>query len=293
MYRGELKRRAIKNIILSSGENGATVGQIMQQLKQLKIIISRQQIHKYLKEPWAYKDGNKYFMKHAIMYDDWSALSEYINELQYFSFFRDLWQDRDFQSNFRKNSLEDMIFQFSNQVGALLSYIIIEALRPTETLKPMRNRKKLTIDFVRDALSPEYLLQTFLAILAHNFGDRYQIGPLEVVTDEYGNVVKGDYGRIKKSIIKNSSIAPEINELYINKNQNPLQDLIDAYNRVYPHLHDLIEKNFKKYIDKEEGWKSCDHIWEPIIIHKIGAGYECQICFRKISEEKYKRISRN
>jgi hypothetical protein len=66
-----------------------------------------------------------------------------------------------------------------------------------------------------------------------------------------------------------------------------------AYNRVYPRLHDLIEKSFKKYIDREEKWSTCDHLWESIIIHKIGIGYKCHVCFRKISEEKFKRIFLN
>ena len=296
--RGEFRRRDLRDIILSSGESGITVGQIIAQLsKRLKKAITRQQVHHYLNEPWAknllYKEGDRYFMKHVVMYDDWSVFSAFINELQYFSNFKDLWQDREFQSNLQKNSLENILFQFSNRVGALLCYTIIEALRPTETLKLIRDRKKIAIEFVRDALAPEYLLQTFLAALPYDFRDRYKIGPLEIVTDEHGKTVKDEYGNIKKSTIKNRNISPEINEFYISSNQNPLQDLIDAYNRVYPRLHDLIEKNFKKYIDIEEKWSTCDHLWEPIIIHKIGVGYKCHICSKKISEEKFKKISLN
>jgi hypothetical protein len=245
-YRGELKRRDIRDIILSSGEYGVTVGQIMTQLsKQLKKAISRQQVHNYLKEPWAksllYKEGDRYYMKHVVTYDDWSVFSEFINELQYFSNFKELWKDLELQSDFQKNSLEDVIFQFSNQIGALLSYIIIEALRPTETVKLRQVRKRIAIKFVRDALAPEYLLQTFLATLPYNFRERYKIGSLEIITDEHGKIVKDEHGNIKKSTIKNSSIAPEINEFYISKNQNPVQDLIHAYNRVYSHLHDWRE----------------------------------------------------
>jgi hypothetical protein len=235
MTRGEFRRRDLRDIILSSGESGVTVGQIVAQLsKRLKKAITRQQVHNYLKEPWAkslvYKDGNRYYMKHIVMYDDWSIFSAFINELQYFSNFKELWQDLEFQSDFQKSSLEDMIIQFSNQVGALLSYIIIEALRPTETVKLMQTRKKIAIKFLRDAFSPEYLLQTFLATLPYNFRDRYKIGPLEIVTDEHDKVVKDEHGNIKKSTIKNSSIsiAPEINEFYISENQDPLQDLIDG-----------------------------------------------------------------
>ena len=304
--RGEFKRRELRDIILSSGEDGITFGQIEAQLsKRLKNAISSQQVHNYLKEPWAksllYKKRNRYFMKHVVMYDNWSVFSAFFNEFQYFSNFRDLWQDREFQSTFQKNSLENILFQFSNQIGALLSYLIIEALRPTETIKLKQVRKEIAIKFVRDAFSPEYLLQTFLATLPYDFRDRYKIGPLEIVTDEYGKIVKDEYGNIKKSTIKNSSIAPEINEFYISENQNPVQDLVHAYNRVYPHLHDLLEREYRKYVGREyadsvdiQDWGTCDHEeWEKIIIHKIGVWYKCKKCFRNIKEEEFKRIFLN
>ena len=288
--RGEFKRREVRDIILSSGEEGIIFGQIEVQLsKRLKKTISRQQLHNYLKEPWAkslfYKEGNRYFMKHVVTHDDWSVLSAFINELQYFSNFKDLWRGREFQSDFQKNSLGNMLFQFSNQVGALLSYIIIEALRPTETLKLMQVRKKIAIKFVRDAISPEYLLQTFLATLPFDFREKYGIGPWQIIKDEQGEN--------KKSMIQNNDIGPEINELYISKNQNPLQDLIDAYNRVYPRLHDLLEREYRKYIDRDQEWDTCEHEWETITIHKIGVGYKCHKCFRKIEEEEFKRIFLN
>ena len=295
--RGEYKRRDLRDIILSSGEVGVTVSQIVTKLEKQGKATTRQQVHNYLKEPWAksllFKEGDRYFMKHVVMYDDWSVFSAFINELQYFPNFKDLWRDREFQSNLQKNSLEDVIFQFSNQIGALLSYIIIEALRPTETVKLRQVRKKIAIKFVRDAFSPEYLLQTFLAILPSDFRDRYKIGSLEIVTDEHGN--------IKKSTIKNGNIAPEINEFYISENQNPVQILIHAYNKVYPRLHDLLEKEYRKYVGREYGdgadiqdWGTCDHEeWEKIIIHKIGVWYKCQKCFRTIKEEEFKRIFLN
>lgn len=68
-----------------------------------------------------------------------------------------------------------------------------------------------------------------------------------------------------------------------------MRDLIHAYNRVYPRLHDLLEKEYRKYARREYGDSidvqddgACDHkVWEKIIIHKIGTLYKCQKCFRK------------
>jgi hypothetical protein len=287
--RGEFRRRDLLDIIRSSGESGVTAGQIVAQLsKRLINPVTRQRVHHYLKEPWArnlvYKDGHRYYMKHIVMRDDWSIFSAFINELQYFSNFKGLWQNREFQSGFQKNSLENTLFQFSNQVGALLSYIIIEALRPTETLKLMRDRQKIAVEFVRDAISPEYLLQTFLATLPYHFRDKNGIGPWEIITDNQGK---------KKRSIRNSDEPPEINQLYISENQNPLQDLIDSYNQVYPHFHDLLERGYRNYVNRNQEWSICDHEWETITIHKIGVGYRCHKCFRKIAEEEFRRIFLN
>jgi hypothetical protein len=166
MFRGELKRRDLIEFIRSSGDLGVKVDQIVTHFSKQGKAISRQQVHNYLKEPWAksllYKEGSRYFMKHMILHDDWSIFSAYINELQYFSDFKDLWRNWHLHSDLQKNSLEDMLFQFSNKIGALISYIMIEALGPTETPKVVQDRKKIAIEFVRNAISPEYLLQTFL-----------------------------------------------------------------------------------------------------------------------------------
>jgi hypothetical protein len=112
-----------------------------------------------------------------ILYDNWSIFSAFINELQYFPNFKELRRDLEYRSDLQKNSLEDMLFKFSNQVGALLCYIIIESLRPTETPKLIQDRKKIAIEFVRDAISPQNLLQTFLATLPYDFREKYGIGP--------------------------------------------------------------------------------------------------------------------
>jgi hypothetical protein len=305
MFRGELKRRDLLEFIRSSGERGVTVRQIVAHFSKQGKAITRQQVHNYLREPWAksllYREGSRYFMKHMIMYDDWSIFSAFINELQYFSNFKDLWKNRDLHPDLGKNSLEDMLFQFSNQIGALISYIMIEALGPIETPKVVQDRKKVVIEFVRDAISPEYLLQTFLATLPYDFRERYGIGPWKIETDDQGKIVTDGLGRNMKSMQRNNSIAPEINQLYINENQNPAQDLINAYNRVYLGLHDLLERGYRKYVGREyvdrvdrvQDWVTCDHEWETKIIHKIGVGYKCHKCFRKIAEKEFKKIFLN
>lgn len=294
MFRGELKRRDLLEFIRSSGEHGVTVRQIVTHFSKQGKAITRQQVHGYLREPWAkillHKEGSRYFMWHIVTYDDWSVLSAFINKLQYFSNFKDLWQDREFQSNFQKNSLENMLLQFSNRVGALLSYAIIEALRPTEILKLLPDRQKIAIEFVRDAISTEYLLQTFLATLPYDFRNKHKIGPLEIVTDEYGEIAKDDLGRVKKSTIKSSNIAPEINEFYVSEKQNPLLDLIDAYNSVYPHFHDLLDRSYRKYVNRNQERSTCKHSWNVISIHKIGVGLKCHKCFRVTSEKKFEEL---
>jgi hypothetical protein len=79
-----------------------------------------------------------------------------------------------------------------------------------------------------------------------------------------------------------------------------MQELIKAYDSVYPRLHGLLERGYKEYVGREyvnrvdirdiEDWGTCDHEWENIIIHKIGVWYKCRKCFRQIAEEEFKRI---
>ena len=74
--------------------------------------------------------------------------------------------------------------------------------------------------------------------------------------------------------------------------------LVHAYNRVYPRLHDLLEREYRKYVGREyadsvdiQDWGTCDHEeWEKIIIHKIGVWYKCKKCFRTY---KGRRIQKN
>jgi ribosomal protein S7 len=70
-------------------------------------------------------------------------------------------------------------------------------------------------------------------------------------TDEHGKIVVDALGKNRKSVIQNNSIAPEINQLYINENQNPMQELIKAYDNVNPRLHDLLERGYKEYVGRE------------------------------------------
>ena len=138
-------------------------------------------------------------------------------------------------------------------------------------------------------MQAENLLQSFLAALPYNFRDRYRIGPLEIVIDEHGKIVKDEHGNIKKSTIKNGNISPEINQFYISKNQNPLQDLIDAYNRIYPNLYDSFEKGYREHVSMKPKAR-CDHEWETINIHKMGEGYKCHKCLHTIEKEAFKRV---
>jgi hypothetical protein len=287
-YVGLQKRRKIRDIVLSSGTHGISASEINTNLRSQNIKISKPQLNDYLRQECSagrfYKSGTKYVVDSLVIIDDWSILADYINHLQYFVMFNGLPIGNWLQQNFDDDTLENALLRFSNRLGALISYVIIEALRPTEHLKLQRHRQQIALRFVKDSISPANLLQSFLAALPYNFRDRNRIGPLEIVTDEHGN--------FKKSTIKNSNIAPEIDQFYISKNENPLQDLIDAYNRIHPKLYDLFEKGYREYVGMKPEAR-CDHEWETINIHKIGEGYKCHKCLHTIEKEAFKRIFLN
>jgi hypothetical protein len=152
-------------------------------------------------------------------------------------------------------------------------------------------------------LSPPNIFCRHFWSLPYNFRKKYGIGPWKIETDDQGEILIDDLGRNRKSMQRKKSIAPEINQLYINENQNPIQELIKAYDNVYPRLHGLLERGYREYVGEEyvdrvdihdiEDWGTCDHEWENIIIHKIGVWYKCRKCFRQIAEEEFKRIFLN
>jgi hypothetical protein len=326
-YVGIQKRRKIRDIVLSSGTFGISASKINTSLSKQGIKISKQQLNDYLKQECSagrfYKSGTKYVVDSLITFDDWSIFADYITRIQYFTMFSELPVNNCLQQEFNDDMLEDALLKFSSRLGALISYVIIEALRPTEYLKLQQHRQQIALRFVKDSISPENLLQSFLAALPYNFRDRYRIGvspELEIVKDEHGAIVKDEHGNFKKFTIrigdspeleivadensktikdehgnfkkftiKNNNIAPEINQFYINKNQNPLQDLINAYNRIYPKLYDLFEKGYREYVSMTPEAR-CDHEWETINIHKIGEGYRCHKCLHTIEKEAFKRV---
>lgn len=295
-YVGIHKRRKIRDIVHSSGTYGISASEINTNLSKQNIKISKPQLNDYLKQECSagrfYKSGTKYVVDSLVTFDDWSIFADYITRMQYFAIFNGLPVSNCLQQKFNDDTLEDALFKFSSRLGALISYVIIEALRPTEHLKLQRHRQQIALRFVKDSISPENLLQSFLAALPYNFRDRYRIGPLEIVTDEHGKIVKDEHGNIKKSTIKNSNISPEINQFYISKNQNPLQDLIDAFNRIYPNLYDSFEKGYREHVSMKPAAR-CDHEWETISIHKMGEGYKCHKCLHTIEKEAFKRVFLN
>ena len=106
-------------------------------------------MHNYLKQECSagrfYKSGTKYVVDSLVTFDDWSIFADYITRLQYFAMFNGLPVDNYLQQNFNDDALEDVLFKFSSRLGALISYIIIEALRPTEHLKLQRHRQQIAV----------------------------------------------------------------------------------------------------------------------------------------------------
>jgi hypothetical protein len=272
---GVQKRRKIRDIVLSSGTHGISVSEINAKLSARQIKISRQQLHDYLKQECSagrfYKSGTKYVADPLVTIDDWSIFADYITRLQYFAMFNNLPVGNYLQQNFNDDALEDALFKFSSRLGALISYVIIEALRPTEHLKLQRHRQQIALNFVKDSISPENLLQSFLAALPYNFRIKHNIG---LILSEGQNV---------------PSVAPLVNQFYINKDRNPLLELISAFNKVYPNLYDSLEKGYREHVSIEPEAR-CDHEWETIIIHKIGEGYKCHRCLHTIEKEAFKRV---
>jgi hypothetical protein len=185
------------------------------------------------------KSKKKYFLKDFINDDGWSIFAEFLNEIQSQNLLGKI-SSLKIYTNGRtfSNKLENATSDFGNIVGAFLTYILIESLKPNERLFPIHKRTQILNDFLVNSLSLSNILPSLLRIIPGN-PDRMIMG-----TDN-----------------------------------ESLENLVNAYDHVYPDFRELLDDSFKKYSNFNwDNSLSCDHEWNRVNIHKIGERFECRKC---------------
>jgi hypothetical protein len=185
-------------LLSSANKQGITVEEIANRLASRKppIDLTVRTIYRLLKQLIAddrvFKLDSKYFLKDLFIDDGWSVFTEFLNEFQRQGYLSKI---SSLQIYSNKHSFHDefesKILHFGNVVGAFVTYILVESLRPNERLIKISERTRILYNFLEDALSLQYILPSFLKILPGN-ADRMIMGTdnesLERILNGYDRV---------------------------------------------------------------------------------------------------------
>ena len=150
------------------------------------------------------------------------------------------------------SDLENEIHNFGNIIGAFIMYVLIESLIPNERMIRRETRDRIWESFLQKAVFLPYLLQRFREQLPENM-------------DFYRIIIGGDNTSFDK--------------------------LYNAYNNVYPNFSEFTDNRFKEYVSSVKPFKSCDHEWHKVKVHKIGDRHECRKCLGLAKEEDFEPVS--
>jgi hypothetical protein len=169
-------------LLSSVNKQGITAEEIVNKLASRKppIHLTVRTIYRLLKQLVAddkvFKLNGKYFLKDLFIDDGWSVFAEFLNEFQRQNFLSNI-SSLQIYSNGRifHDEFENKILHFGNVIGAFVTYILVESLRPNERLVKISDRTQIFYNFLENALSLQYILSSFLKILPGN-SDRMIMG---------------------------------------------------------------------------------------------------------------------
>jgi Fe2+ or Zn2+ uptake regulation protein len=176
-------------------------------------------------------------------------------------------------TKFDKNTLnEKYLFEFANRIGAFITYMLIETLRPVAdngSKTRLDRKKELSSALLQKAFEIKSIVKCFHNILS-SFNPR--------LGNTFANI--GD---------------PVLYEL----NNDDFDRLSIAFRNVFPGIYQALEKKWNYDINygtdwleyKEDQGLKCNHKWERTFIYKMGIYYFCIKCHNFISEAsmKYRR----
>lgn len=202
-------------------------------------------LEKLQAEDKLYKSKARYYLAEFFRDDGWSIFADYLNFFLKQSFFISPSDSiRSSQSSI-DGDIEKILFHFTNQIGAFILYVLIEAIRPTRRLIPRTMRIEKAKDFLQDAIPYLDLLSALLSSLPEPYRN---------------NIVLG--AQMK---------------------ENSFNKLSDAFRNMYPHFSKDIEQGYSEYfqnfyLDTIDDYRSCRHEWKEVFVHKIGKQYKCRKC---------------
>lgn len=188
-------------LLSSANKEGITAEEIANRLASRKppISLTVRAVYRLLKQLIAddkvFKSNTKYVLKDLFIDDGWSVFAEFLNEFQRQNHINSISALKIYSNGYTfHDELENMILNFGNTVGAFITYILIESLKPNERLISISERIQILKDFLQDAVNMQLVLPSLLRILPGN-SDRMIMGTdqnsSEKITNAYKTVYPG------------------------------------------------------------------------------------------------------
>ncbi len=199
--KNDYSRRAInKNSICkvlflrSIHREGMTEKEIHERLNFLSDKTIFNLLSELISEKKVFKSKTKYYLD-LFIEDGWSIFAEYLNEFQRQSLLNRISSLKIYSNkNAFHDELENTILNFGNVIGAFVTYILVESLRPNERMIPIFERTQIFYNFLQRAFNLQFILPSLLRILPGN-ADRMIMGSddesLKRIVNVYDHVYPG------------------------------------------------------------------------------------------------------
>jgi hypothetical protein len=181
---------------------------------------------------------------------------------------------------FSKNTLnEKYLFEFANRIGAFITYILLETMRPYEYNEPVkdtssktRKRNILADNLTRRAIDVRWLFEVFHSMLHH--------------TDQVSQTARSGFSE----------------PWFFEAKKNEFDNLMKTFAKVYPGIYRGLEEYWRNMtfystnaLDAVERYaphvlKGCYHQWQKIKIYKLDGNFyyclnKCHLVINEIEKK--------
>jgi hypothetical protein len=186
--------------------------------------------------------------------------------------------------NLTKILNEKYIFEFANRIGAYITYLLIESMRPVAGETGDSITKEITTDSNGNRVSRRDIVSSALLQEAID---------IKSIFGSFLSIINSFTSNLKNTISIKSPTSSIDHTNYYELNENDFDRLSMAFRNVYPGIYQALEKKWEydaiyetdwlEYKERE-GLVKCSHRWEETSIYKQGKFHFCRKCYSFISD---------
>lgn len=150
----------------SASGNGITITEISRETR-----LTRQTVYSLVKELLETgritKTRKRYFVPDNMVDDYWTTLAYYLEYLLIMSSVSGFRIDP-IQKNWLNSEGDDIegtLYKIANRIGAFITFVLIEAMRPSKKIMSPIERTTKSLNFIKSSISLDYLFRTFINML--------------------------------------------------------------------------------------------------------------------------------